>query len=206
MSHATARNGDVAASGQHRGTSPLLVLLFAVYLVLLAWIILWKLEVPFLGAGGLRHVKLVPFVASGSDTASEPLEVAANFLLFVPFGAYLVLLRPSWPLWKHVGALAGASLLLEIGQYALAVGSSDATDVIANTSGGITGLFVTALLTRRLGASTIVVTRICLVGTAVTVLACLAFFASPLHYGQRDVPPAHSPSRPDALVVSPPDA
>lgn len=191
QSHAAAQKTEVAAA-QLRGASPLLVVLFAVYLVLLAWIILWKLDVPFIGAGGIGHVKLVPFVASGSDTASEPLEVAANFLFFLPFGMYLGLLRPSRPLWKHAGAIAVASLLLEISQYVLAVGSSDVTDVIANTAGGAVGVVVIAFLQPGRGVKTRVVTRICLVGTTLAVLACLAFFASPLHFGPRDVPLAHS--------------
>lgn len=38
-----------------------LVALFVVYLVLLSWVVLWKLEVPYVGGGALRRIKLVPF-------------------------------------------------------------------------------------------------------------------------------------------------
>lgn len=171
----------------------LVVALFVTYVVLLTWIVVWKLEVPFVGAGGLRHIKLVPFAASGENTASEPLEIVVNFLLFVPFGVYLALLAPVWSFWTRAGAIVGASLILETAQYALAVGSSDVTDIVVNTVGGLTGLALLARAGRRLQArTTAAVTRICLIGTVLVGLACAAFFASPLHYGQRDVVPAHS--------------
>lgn len=174
-------------------THSLLVVLFVVYLVLLAWVVLWKLEVPFIGMGDLRHIKLVPFAANGIYDASSPLEVVANIVLFLPFGAYSALLRPAQPLWKHAGTIASASLLLEVGQYLLRTGSSDITDIIANTIGGLTGVLVIALI-RRAGTLRITVAaRIFLAGTILAVLACLASFASPVHYVQQDVSPAHAP-------------
>ena len=36
--------------------------------------------------------------------------------------------------------IAGISLLLEITQYILAIGSSDITDLITNTAGGLLGI------------------------------------------------------------------
>ena len=74
----------------------LLVMLFVIYLALLTWIVLWKLQIPYLGWRGMRHIKLVPFPPTARAGASEPLEVAVNVLLFVPFGLYLTLLAPSW--------------------------------------------------------------------------------------------------------------
>lgn len=171
----------------------LLAVLFAVYLVLLVWVVLWKLEVPFIGMGDLRHIKLVPFAADGIYDASSPLEVVANIVLFLPFGAYLALLRPAQPLWKHAGTIASASLLLEAGQYFLRAGSSDITDVIANTIGGLTGILVIALMRRAGRLRIAVAARICLGGTILAVIACLAIFASPVHYVQQDVWPAHAP-------------
>ena len=124
----------------------------SVYLVLLAWVVLWKLEVPWVGEAGERIVKLVPFVATGDAGASTPFEVVANLALFVPFGVYLGLLAPSWPWWKVAGTVAAVSLALEVAQYVLAVGSSDLTDVVVNTAGGVVGLGLVALARRRFGA------------------------------------------------------
>ena len=163
----------------------LLVALFAIYLVLLTWIVLWKLDVPYIGAAaGLpRPWKLVPFVASGDAGASQPLEVGANIILFVPFGIYLGMLAPAWRWWQLTGVFVGASLLLEIAQHLLSTGSFDTTDVIDNTAGGLVGLGVLALARRGLGERAAgILTRICLITGVVAVLAVAAFIASPLHY------------------------
>ena len=189
------------------GGRVLLVILFVVYLALLAWIVLWKLEVPFVGGGALRQIKLVPFAPSGEDGASAPLEVVANILFFVPFGVYLGLLAPSWPWWKAAGAFAGASLVLEVAQYVLAVGSSDATDLVANTVGGLAGIGLLTLARSRLQArTTLVMTRVCSIGTVLALLATAIFVASPLHYAQRDVVvrSTHSVPVQDARISSAP--
>ena len=103
----------------------LLVVLFVIYLVLLAWAVVWKLDVPYVGAAaGLpRPFKLIPFVPSAEAGASAPLEIVANILLFVPFGIYLGLLAPTWRWWKWTGVFIGASLALEITQHLLSTGS-----------------------------------------------------------------------------------
>jgi len=154
-----------------------LVALFVVYLVLLTWTVLWKLELPWAGEAGWRIVKLVPFVATSSAGASTPFDVVANLALFVPLGLYLGLLVPSWRWWKVACAAAAASLGLEVAQYVLAVGSSDLTDVVVNTAGALLGL---GLLAR---ADRTVLTRVCAVGTVLAVLASALVVASPLRYG-----------------------
>lgn len=161
----------------------LLVALFVVYLALLCWLVLWKLEPPHIGDGTLRHVKLVPFSPDGGLDPNSPQEVAANLLMFVPFGLYLRLLAPGRPWWQAVVVVAAASLALETTQYVLAIGWSDVTDVITNTAGGTAGIGLLALVRRRLRARTArVLTRICLIGTVLVLLAAGLFVASPLHY------------------------
>ena len=125
-------------------------MLFALYVAMLVWVVVWKLEVPHIGRGGIREVKLVPFAPDACDGASAPSEVLANVLLFIPFGVYLGLLAPTWPWWRITGTIVAASLSLEVAQYALAVGSADITDLITNTAGGLAGLGLLALARRRL--------------------------------------------------------
>ena len=186
----------------------LLPLLFAVYLVLLTWTVIWKLEVPFVGTGDLRQLKLVPFASSGCDGASAPSEVVVNVLLFVPFGVYLGLLAPAWAWWRSAAAVAGASLAMEVVQYVLAVGSSDVTDLVTNTAGGLAGLGVLALARRRLGARTgAVMSRICAVLTVLALLAATIVVVSPLSFAPpRDVlvaGPAAPGERTGAASVEP---
>ena len=166
-------------------------MLFAVYLVLLAWVVLWKLETPYVGAAALlpRPIKLIPFLPSAEAGGSAPLEIVANIALFIPFGLYLGLLAPSWRAWKAAGVFAGASLALEITQHVLSTGSFDITDVIVNTAGGLAGLGLLALVRRTFPATTLAsITRVCLIGTVVSLLAMGIFIASPLRYApQHDV-------------------
>ena len=161
----------------------LLWALFTAYLVALVWIIVWKLAVPWIGEDSWRTIKLVPFVSFGESGSSAPREVWANLLLFIPFGVYLALLRPRWG-WLRVllgGALSSA--VLEASQWVLAVGSSDLTDVIMNSAGGIVG-FALVRIVRALSqsATTEAFAHACLVGTAVLGIACAAYAISPFRY------------------------
>ena len=167
-----------------------LIGLFAVYLVLLVWAILWKLGVPYVG-GSPDPVKLVPFVSTDTFGPSAPREVAANVALFVPFGLYLGLLAPTWSWWKSAAVVAGASLALEVAQSVLAVGAPDVSDVVANTAGSLVGIGALALARRWNPSRTLtVMARACAIGTGLAVVAVGTFLASPLHHAPpQDVGP-----------------
>ena len=163
-------------------------MLFVVYLVVLVWVVVWKLDVPYIGAAaGLpRPIKLIPFLPSAEAGGSATPEILANIVLFVPFGIYLGLLAPTWSWWKLTGVFVGASLILEATQHLLSTGSFDTTDVIVNAVGGLAGLGLLALASRRLQTrTTAVMARACLIGTVVSLFAVGLFVASPLHYGQQ---------------------
>lgn len=161
----------------------LIVGLLVVYLALLAWLILWKLEVPWVGAGSLRELKLVPFLAAGDAGASTVREVVANVAFFVPLGAYAGLLAPTWRWRRALAVGAAVSAVLEIAQYVLAVGSSDVTDVISNSAGSLLGFGLIALSRRRVKhRTTTIMIRVCLAFTVVILVLAVAFVLSPLHY------------------------
>lgn len=169
----------------------ILILAFAIYLALLVWVVLWKLEVPWIGEAAtlIRPLKLVPFVAYGDAGSSAPIEVTINAVIFVPFGLFLGTLSPTWSWWKAGAVVLATSLVLEIVQHLISTGSFDTTDLIVNTAGGLMGYGIFALMRRRLGARTpAVMTRVCVITAALALAAVVAFVASPLHYGpQRDV-------------------
>ena len=82
--------------------------------------------------------------------------------------------------------VAGASLALEVTQYVLGVGSSDATDVVVNTVGGLAGLGLVALARGGLRARTAgVMTWVCAVGTALALLATVLYLSSPVQLRAR---------------------
>lgn len=174
-----------------RPSRGILILAFAVYLALLAWVVLWKLEAPWIGdAAGLeRPIKLVPFVPSGEAGASTPAEMLINLVLFVPFGLFVGALAPTWSWFKAGVAALAASLVLETVQHLISTGSFDTTDLIVNTAGALIGWAIFVVVRRVSGEHTsVVMTRICVIVAALALVAAVAFVASPLNYGpQRDV-------------------
>ncbi|MFB7893265.1 VanZ family protein [Microbacterium sp. NPDC056044] len=169
----------------------MVIVAFAVYLALLTWVVLWKLEVPWIGdaAGLARPIKLVPFAPSGDAGASAPAELLINLVLFVPFGLFIGALAPTWSWWRAGVAALGASLLLETVQHLISTGSFDTTDLVVNTAGALVGWAVFLAVRRSAGERTAaVMTRVCVIVSALALAAAVAFVVSPLHYGpQPDV-------------------
>lgn len=98
---------EPTAAVKHRSCS----LIFAgLYLFFLVWIILFKLNVPHLGSGELRSIKLLPFLADSRFAASGMKESLVNLLLFIPLGMNLRLLWPQLR-WAQAAA-AGLGLSL----------------------------------------------------------------------------------------------
>jgi glycopeptide antibiotics resistance protein len=132
------------------GRRTAVILLFVVYLILLVWLVLWKLHAPFIGREDMREIKLIPFAAGDGYGSSSPFEVAGNLAVFVPFGLYLGILLPRWSWWQVGAAATAVSLVFETIQYVTAVGASDITDVISNTAGGLLGFGLLVLARRQL--------------------------------------------------------
>jgi len=123
-------------------TNRLTTVLFIIYLIVLSWILLFKLGVRFSYMGN-RRVNLIPF--------SEPLilngkidvgEIILNVVIFVPLGIYAGILFEKWIFGKKLFFFFLVSLIVEGLQFILAVGAFDITDIITNTLGGIIGLMI----------------------------------------------------------------
>jgi glycopeptide antibiotics resistance protein len=169
---------------------------FSIYLTLLAWVVLWKLETPWVGEAACltRPLKLLPFVATADAGASAPGEVLINFLLFVPFGLFMGTLAPTGTWWKTAATGFGVSLILETTQHLISIGSFDTTDLVVNTAGALTGWMLVAAIRRAAGPrAPVVLTRLCVAVSLIALLSVTAFIASPLHYGpQHDVVVKHA--------------
>ena len=161
------------------GRRAVLVGLFAVYVGVLIWAVMWKFHEPFIGRDDMRGIKLVPFVASGGFGSSAPGELIANLLLFVPLGAYLGILAPPWRVGRVLAVSVAVSIALEVAQYVTAAGSSDVTDVIMNSSGALAGiLLIRPVLRHSRSQPSGVLTWACATITAVGLLAVAVHIAS----------------------------
>lgn len=131
-----ARSHSPVSNASNRVTTVLSV----VYLALLYWILLLKLsfQLPYRAS---RSVNLLPF--------SEPLmlngkpdvgEMILNVVVFVPAGIYAGILFQQWRLKRKLFIIFLLSLLVEVLQFILVIGSFDSTDLLTNTAGGLIGL------------------------------------------------------------------
>lgn len=135
-----------------RKSNCLATILFLIYLALMVWIILFKLQFSISDLDKVRSINLIPFHYDKEVGAAFHLtEVFENFLIFVPMGIYLQMLLPRTKLYVKFMLIAGTSFLLETMQYILAVGRSDITDVLTNTAGGLLGLAVYSMAARLIG-------------------------------------------------------
>ncbi|MGX9757753.1 VanZ family protein [Clostridioides difficile] len=125
--------------------------LFVVYIILLTWIILFKMQfdISSLETMNLRNINLVPFAGSLIvNNRVDISEIILNVAVFVPFGIYLCMLKEECSFIKKVAPIFIISLAFETLQYIFAIGASDITDLIGNTLGGIIGIVVFTLLSK----------------------------------------------------------
>lgn len=101
-----------------------------------------------------RSVELVPFAQFwAAQSWFGPLfDALGNLAFFVPLGVllYIVLERRSRPILVVVASGAVISASVEILQYVFALGHSDVTDFLFNTTGALLGAVVARLGGRRL--------------------------------------------------------
>lgn len=123
------------------GRNCLVPFLFAVYLILLVWIILFKLQLSIDEMDRIRSINLIPFYYDNKVGMGFHLkEVLENVAIFIPYGIYLCMLRNEPGFKAKFILILMTSFILESLQYILSVGGTDITDIITNTCGGLAGI------------------------------------------------------------------
>jgi glycopeptide antibiotics resistance protein len=111
--------------------------LFAAYLIVLLWLVLFKFSYHPIGVirdFQTRSLNLIPFAYANKG---EPI---SNLIAFIPFGVMLGVNFREVAFKYKLAVIFAFSLSVEIVQYVLAIGATDITDVIMNTLGGFIGL------------------------------------------------------------------
>ena len=94
-----------------RKSNCLATILFLIYLALLVWIILFKLQFSISDLDKVRSINLIPFHYDKEAGAAFHLtEVLENFLIFVPMGIYLQMLLPRTKLYVKFMLIAVYSM------------------------------------------------------------------------------------------------
>jgi glycopeptide antibiotics resistance protein len=146
--------------------------LFAIYLLALTWLILFKLQFAIPNRTEGRVINLIPLLGSFNDNGVIRFsEIRVNILAFIPLGIYICMLKANWPFVKKGLAIVVFTLAFEITQFIFAIGRFDITDVLSNTLGGIIGIGIYALLSRILKGGTNKVINI--LAAVFTILALL---------------------------------
>jgi len=111
--------------------------LFAAYLFILLWLVLFKFSYdPFavLRDFQTRSLNLIPFARTRNS------EMISNIVAFIPFGVMLGVNFKQVVFRYKIAVIFAFSLAVEISQYVLAIGVADITDIFMNTLGGLMGL------------------------------------------------------------------
>lgn len=133
----------------------LTLVLFAVYLLALAWLILFKLQFSIAVMDEGRVVNLIPLLGSfDNNDVIRFGEIRNNILAFIPLGIYIWMLKSKWSFAKKVLATVVLTLAFEITQFIFAIGRADITDVLGNTLGGVIGIGIYALLFKLMKGKT----------------------------------------------------
>lgn len=129
---------------------PMTKLLLLIYLIILTWIILFKMALSIEELPNLRNVNLIPFGDSAFINGRiDRGEIISNVVAFIPVGVYISMIRPGSSFMQKLGPVIGLSLSYEILQFIFGLGATDITDLIGNTAGGATGILMYLILMKR---------------------------------------------------------
>jgi glycopeptide antibiotics resistance protein len=113
---------------------------FALYLLTLLWLVLFKFSFDLpsvLLDYQSRSLNLVPFVGFSQGSVREMID---NLVVFIPLGLLLSVNFKQIAFWPKLAFIFVFSLMAEMIQFVFAIGTTDITDVIMNTLGGLLGL------------------------------------------------------------------
>lgn len=115
--------------------------LLALYLMVLIWLVLFKLQFNILSVFNYHHrsLNLIPFAAPSIVNGSFT-EMRDNVIIFIPFGVLLNVNFENVGFLPKFAFILFFSLTCELVQFIFAIGAADITDVITNAVGGFLGL------------------------------------------------------------------
>ncbi len=130
--------------------STILSVFFILYLLILVWIIIFKLQLSFTSLPDERTLNLVPFYDGNIERVGIYVgEKIYNLLLFVPFGLYVCLLSRDRAFINNLKPIFLTSLSFEVVQLIFGIGTSDVTDLIMNTLGGAVGIGIFKMFEKK---------------------------------------------------------
>ncbi len=133
---------------ENRKERILVTVVFVIYLLLLCWLILFKLADSIDRIPHMRGINLIPFYFDRiAGSLFHIKDILYNVAVFIPAGFYFTALFGKKAV-KAIALCAALSLCFEVLQWIFSLGASDITDFITNTLGGALGAGVYFVLGR----------------------------------------------------------
>jgi glycopeptide antibiotics resistance protein len=113
---------------------------FSLYLLTLLWLVLFKFSFDLASVlldYQSRSLNLIPFAGFSQGSLREMID---NLIVFIPLGLLLNVNFKQVAFWPKLAFVFVFSLAAEVIQFVFAIGTTDITDVIMNTLGGLVGL------------------------------------------------------------------
>ena len=116
-------------------------MIFAIYLILLCWLVLFKFALSPAMIPNMRGINLKPFRYALANMTHLK-EVIYNVLVFIPAGVYFSAIFARKNILLGTVSATLLSLIFETAQWIFSIGVSDITDLITNTGGGFLGMLL----------------------------------------------------------------
>lgn len=117
--------------------------LLLIYVIILTWIILFKMQFDLEHLPYIRGINLIPFgesvIVNGKIYLSE---IINNLIVFIPVGVYIGMIKKENKFLPKLIPIFFLTLFYEIMQFILHIGATDITDLIMNTLGGAIGIVI----------------------------------------------------------------
>jgi len=141
----------------------------AVYLLFLLWLVLFKFSLHIFETfdSQTRGLSLIPFVEM---TQKSWRDIFYNFVSFIPFGLLIGVNVKRATFRRKLAYIFLFSLTVEVTQYICAIGITDTTDLVTNTTGGLLGLALYSLSAMHLNSKKVDRWATVAVGTLVSLL------------------------------------
>ena len=106
-------------------------ILFIIYIVILVWILLFKMSFSINEIYKSRSINLIPFRASVIVNGKIDIsEIINNIVVFIPVGIYVCMLKKDWSILNKISVGFFISLGIEVLQFILAIVAISASILI----------------------------------------------------------------------------
>lgn len=157
----------------------LTITLFALYILALIWIIVFKIQFSIGSLPQIRAINFIPFYSGNiKDTNVYIHDIIYNLLVFIPFGIYICILKRDWPFARKITPVFLTSFAFELIQYVFGIGATDINDLILNTIGGMIGIGIYYLLEKVFKDKTPKIVNILAIAAALLMLAFIGLLLS----------------------------